>query len=208
MTSKTRVTMAATSMARFDQKPGSKVGRFPVINVVEPLIESLSDRDDSVRAHAAEALGALGGARAVEPLIRALGDVDWVRKHAVKALADLGEPEWGRRVTGYNARGNSNLLEDFRSLVATGDLRAIRVVFEALKHSNSDVRWAARHEIEKVRDPRMIDLLADALRADRPETRRVAAKALGQMRNPDTLAPLVGAIGDGDVERNRERGSA
>src|SRR5579862_7868657 len=41
---------------------------------VEPLIGALSDRDRHVRERAAGALGEIGDARAVEPLIRALGE--------------------------------------------------------------------------------------------------------------------------------------
>jgi HEAT repeat protein len=46
-----------------------------------------------VRRAAAEALGQLGDARAVEPLIARLGDAAWnVRRAAAEALVKIGAP--------------------------------------------------------------------------------------------------------------------
>jgi HEAT repeat protein len=67
---------------------------------VEPLIEALSDENHcrntlyirSLRAAAAEALGKIGDARAVEPLIGMLGDEDSdVRYDAAEALGKIGD---------------------------------------------------------------------------------------------------------------------
>ena len=56
----------------------------------EPLIARLSDQDAQVRRYAAEALGELGDARAVWPLIRLLEGKDY-RAAAVEALGQLGD---------------------------------------------------------------------------------------------------------------------
>ena len=45
---------------------------------VESLIRLLGHEDESVRRHAAEALGKIGDTRAVKPLTRALKDDSWV----------------------------------------------------------------------------------------------------------------------------------
>jgi HEAT repeat protein len=60
---------------------------------VELLNAALKDGDENVRQGAAEVLGRLGDARAVEPLTAALGDNDAsVRSAAVRALGKLGNP--------------------------------------------------------------------------------------------------------------------
>lgn len=58
---------------------------------VEPLIAALKSRDWSVRVFAAEALGAIGDTRAVEPLIAALKDEE-VCPSAITALGRIGDP--------------------------------------------------------------------------------------------------------------------
>jgi HEAT repeat protein len=62
---------------------------------VKGLIKALGDEKDSeVRGNAAQALGTIGDARAVEPLIRALGDSDWrVLWNAARALGKIGDPQ-------------------------------------------------------------------------------------------------------------------
>jgi hypothetical protein len=61
---------------------------------VEGLIKAIQyEKDDSVRYNAAEALGKIGDARTVEPLIHALRDKDEdVREKAAEALENMGEP--------------------------------------------------------------------------------------------------------------------
>jgi HEAT repeat protein len=61
---------------------------------VEPLIAVLKDKDkdNDVRWYAASALGKIGDAKAVEPLIAALKDEDRViRRIAVMALGEIGD---------------------------------------------------------------------------------------------------------------------
>ena len=63
--------------------------------VVEPLITALKDSDYSVRWYAAQALGKIGDARAVEPLIKALnywGRYKEVSIYATKELVKKADP--------------------------------------------------------------------------------------------------------------------
>jgi HEAT repeat protein len=62
---------------------------------VQALIGALGDGDSQVRESAAAALGLIGDARAVEPLIAALADWDWdlsVAETAAEALGKIGAP--------------------------------------------------------------------------------------------------------------------
>jgi HEAT repeat protein len=57
--------------------------------------EFLEDGDEILRSSAAAALGALGDARAVEPLLRALREDGDVPRYAAEALgAFLDHPDW------------------------------------------------------------------------------------------------------------------
>ena len=58
-----------------------------------PLIAALEDGDILVRQYAAEALGEIGDARAVAPLIAALENDDYrkVRYEAAEALGKIGD---------------------------------------------------------------------------------------------------------------------
>src|SRR5450759_2332909 len=60
---------------------------------VKGLIKALGyQKDPAVRRAAAEALGQIGDARAVEPLIAALKDESWgVRRAAAEALGQIGD---------------------------------------------------------------------------------------------------------------------
>jgi len=61
--------------------------------LVEPLLESLDDRDWRVRAYAAWALGHAGDTRATAPLVAMLDEPAWrVRAGAAQSLANLGDP--------------------------------------------------------------------------------------------------------------------
>lgn len=60
------------------------------VDVVDPLVECLSDEDADVRIYSVHALGDQHDARAVPALIKALGDEDVnVRYHAIEALGKL-----------------------------------------------------------------------------------------------------------------------
>ncbi|MCK6625571.1 MAG: HEAT repeat domain-containing protein [Anaerolineae bacterium] len=57
---------------------------------VEPLINTLHDKDETVRSEVVDALGQLRDVRAIKPLIDALGDKDWlVRDKAAETLGKL-----------------------------------------------------------------------------------------------------------------------
>jgi hypothetical protein len=69
------------------------LGKLKDVRAVEPLIEALSDSNESVRTSVAEALGELGDERAIEPLIAAFADGIEVRFYAAEALRLIGTPE-------------------------------------------------------------------------------------------------------------------
>jgi HEAT repeat protein len=113
------------------------------------LVERLADPHEQVRASAAEALGRLGGARALQPLVdRALRDpTPHVRSEAAAALGRLGE------------------------------VAAIDALAAALDDPNYDTRIRALEAVETIRPADLLPL-ERALRNPSVEVRRRAALAL------------------------------
>jgi hypothetical protein len=79
----------AVAAVKNDRELAERLGR----RAIGPLIRALRyDANAEVRGRAAEALGTLGGPRAVEPLLEALrGPSEVVRERAAKALGALGD---------------------------------------------------------------------------------------------------------------------
>jgi len=103
---------------------------------VEPLCKALrNDEIPAVRAAAAESLGDIGDARAVEPLIDSLRSVEWqVRAAAAKALGQLK------------------------------DARAIEPLCNALLDKDFNVRAAAAEALGLIGDERALQPLLEAMR--------------------------------------------
>jgi HEAT repeat protein len=136
------------------------------------LIKALGyQKDGSVREKAAKALGEMGDAQAVEPLITALKDSDVdVRRAAVEALGQ------------------------------SGDARAVDPLGAALKDSDTDVRRAAAEALGQSGDAGAVDPLGAALEDSDVDVRQAAAEALGQSGDARAVDPLIAALKDSAVD--------
>ena len=156
-------------------------------------IKRLNSGSASARRAAAERLGALGSSRAIEPLIRALGDGDKeVRKAAALALAKLGETTWKRDVDGGPTA-------DIRRLGASDDPRAVLAIIRALEVGTDFMRRDAARLLCNRKDPRAVGPLVKALDDDDRDVRRNAVDALEELPSDRTLAPLLKALGHGSA---------
>ena len=186
---------------------------------VKGLIKALGyKKDEDVREAAAKALGEIGDARAVEPLIAAslqdkgsVGDVKYgfsgvsyrVRPAAAKALVSIGVPAVQPLIA---ALGDGD--EDVRRAAAgalgqIGDPRAVEPLIAALRDKNSDVRRRAAEALGKLRDARAVDPLIAALKDQNMYACKAAAGALGQIGDPRAVEPLIAALSNenGDVRK-------
>jgi HEAT repeat protein len=80
---------------------------------VEPLVAALADKDEGVQSTAASALGAIGDARAVEPLVKVFEEASWeseLREAAAQALEKLGKAE----LTSSDVRAVKPLVDSIR----------------------------------------------------------------------------------------------
>jgi len=135
---------------------------------VRGLIRLLNHSDPDIQYHAVEALGEIGDAGAVEPLITVLkhDEMSGVRWKTAESLVKIGAP-------------------------------SVEPLISVLQHPDSDVRWKAAIALGEIRDPRAIGPLIRQLSdTDRFVKSRVA-HALGMIGAP-AVHPLIRTLHDGD----------
>jgi HEAT repeat protein len=135
---------------------------------VEGLIKLIGSRQvASARVRAADALGELADARAVEALI------DELREEY---------PTAGDRAVGAAAA---------KALGRLGDARAVEPLIAALE---SRLRPTAAEALGRIGDPRAVEPLIAALGDEAWEVRAAAAKALGRLGDARAVEPLIAAL--------------
>jgi HEAT repeat protein len=142
---------------------------------VQPLCDALKSENADVRRDAAETLGKIGDARAVEPLI----------------LAVKNQDRNGGRVAGAGAAA--------AALSEIKDARAVEPFIAALKDEDKVVREVAAVALGKIGDARAVEPFIAALKDEDKAVREVAAVALGKMGDTRAVEPLIRALGDGHV---------
>lgn len=144
---------------------------------VTPLITGLNDENALVRTTCAEALGGIGKERAIRPLFEAMGDRDaHVRTAAASALVEIGTP------------------------------RAFKKLLDGLRSDDPTIHEAAKvlGKLRKPADPQVVDILIAALE-DRDERVQVTvAKALGSLRDPRAVTPLISQLGSPHASVHRQ----
>lgn len=138
--------------------------------VVDPIIKKLADPSPGVRRAAAAALGQLGDVRSVEPLILALKDSKYNVRRA--AVASLGQ---------------------------LGSARTIEPLVGSLKDPDQDVRKLAFEGLVRLGEPATPALLA-CLHASEENVRQDAIRALGAIKAPEAIEPLVAMLKLGQAD--------
>jgi HEAT repeat protein len=166
---------------------------------VLPLTELLANEEPTVRASAAEVLGALGDAAALDSLIRALDDHDArVRLSVTTAL--------GRIKHSRSASTLASALEDQDNKVAAAAASgleslselAVDPVFELLNHESVDVRVRATDVLGRLRHKGACDRLVRGLTDNVTWVRIVSAQALGEVCEIQAAPALIQALKDRD----------
>ena len=190
----------------------------------QPLIDALQDPERAVRGLAAQALGYLADRRAALPLTSVLEDADdFVRINAVEALARLGADEAAvepliRMLEDSNPRVPGPAAE---CLGAIGDSKAVGPlvkVFEAEVNdwylhghggfalagafdsdgqvSDSCVCAAAAQALGRIADPQAADSLIRHLAVPWADLRKVLARALDDLGEPEWRQWVRGDVED------------
>lgn len=172
---------------------------------IKGLIKALSYKKNAeVRDEAAMALGRLGDAQAVEPLIATLKDEYWqVRFSAAKALGLIGDARAVEMLivtlgdTNYTTRWVAA-----RSLGQIGDAQAVEPLITTLEDAAVEVHDAAREALVEIGAPAVGPLIA-ALKGGAEIVRQLAAWALGDIGDPRAIPALIDTKGDKSVKVRR-----
>ena len=147
-------------------KPLKKLGQWvrPKLNYTLTrwiFLPKLKSESTEMRSYAAEALGEVGDAQAIQPLIKALEDVDsTVRRFAISSLGHLRA------------------------------LRAIDVLLPFLADKEPDMRCTAVVALGAIGDPRSVDALIATLEDGDRAVCAAAVVALGRIGDPRAIEPL------------------
>ena len=183
---------------------------------------ALKDKDYDIRSAAEEALDKLVDARAVQPLIKALGNRNSnVCEAAVHLLGKLGDARAVKPlINALGARERYVRNAAAKALVKIGDARAVEPLINALGDGDSVVRQVAAEGLGKLGEGRAVEPLITALGGEKEDilhefplalslglikamdeekdVRRAAAEALGNLGDSRAVEPLIKALGDKD----------
>ena len=163
-----------------------------------PALIRLLDRDAgargfSMRGAAASALGEIGDARAVEPLLGLLKDSDRdVVARAVSALGEIGDHRAIKPLLALLKSPQS----DLRSWAAIalgrfGDWTLFDPLFTGLKNvSNSDERQRFLFALGGTKDPRAFGILRSAFQDNEGSTKRTAIRGLARLGDAHAIGLL------------------
>ncbi len=176
----------STTLAHARETP---LGGAVVRRLVEFLTPSAGRGTPPRASSAARALGALGDAQAVDPLLAALRDPDeivrWAAAEALGALGDARAVEpllAAVRDPAGHGRGAAA-----QALGALGDGRAVEPLLAALRDPDDHVRGAAAQALGALGDGRAVEPLLAALRDERWGHGNIAFNALWRL----SLLPSV-----------------
>ena len=159
------------------------LGRYGNPGAIEKLTKPriLHSHVVNIRWAAVAALGKLGDYRIIDHLLKAVEDTEWiVRNQAVTELKDK-----------------------IREIIELNEERYARILVRMLALENPEILDLVIEGFCELGD-KTIDLLFDALEGPSILMRQNAAKALGQMRSPRAVVPLIERLKDpeGAVRRN------
>jgi HEAT repeat protein len=174
---------------------GNKEGTKKIIDLLA------NDKEPSVRAAAALALGKLKTMEAENVLISKINDIDWnVRvcvvkalgelqsKNALKPLKDLYKKDrfYGVRLSIVEALGNIT------------EITSVNILVEALKDDNAVIRKKAIEKLKNISYSKEAIILpiCELLKDSDVSVRKEAAITLGEFRDKRALVPLQQAAVD------------
>ncbi len=167
---------------------------------VDGLIAALGSVDGLTRQRAALALGDFGGAEAVGPLIRALGDpLTAVRESAADSLAMLGDAAVGPLVELIEHPETSGKYEESTAAVGPATVTGPGGRTWEIETRRDLRRVYAAAILGEIGDPAAVEPLARALHDKNDDLRCQASGALAKFGR-EAVGPLAGLLADPDPD--------
>lgn len=170
------------------------LGETKSVEMVEALIQALTDENQFVRWKCAQALGILGHRKCVGSLVLALKDEDhYVRAAAVRALGQTKSKEAVDDLIG--TFGDKHWLVRFnaRNVLVEIGTPATEHLVEALDSRDPDVRWQAACVLGRIKSERALARLVKVLGDSDRRVRDEAAVALVRIGSEKAVGLLVAA---------------
>ena len=157
--------------------------------------------DNALSIDAANALAQIGDPRAVDGLLKLLGDDDAsIRQSAVSALNSVMPPAMSERIIPLLNDRDPNVRESAVKIAGYfGYPESGAALVELSRDANERVRCAAIEHLPYVEDRRAFDVLVHAIKDETPNVRAAAARALGTIDAPEVVRPLIEGLADDDV---------
>ncbi|MCL4507230.1 MAG: HEAT repeat domain-containing protein [Chloroflexi bacterium] len=164
-----------------------------VVEQLIPLCAATKKRPLNLRINAIRALGQIGDARAVDPLIGLLQDAEkLIRIEAATALGQLHDPRAIRPLIEILGTDYALSSAAARSLGRLGDSRAVTALIHMLDDCYECGREAAAEALGRLHDERAVPPLVKALNDEDSAMRKIAAESLAQIGwQPDSAESKV-----------------
>jgi HEAT repeat protein len=181
------------------------LGKARSQEAVPALTRLAAHVDRTVRRAAINSLGLIGGARAMEVVLKALEDENGhVRREAASVLGKWAnrqgiEPLCGRLAVEPYQDVRLAIVE---ALCAEPDPIVIERLMRLLQHESAEVRAAAALGLGKLRPPAALRSLMDIVSDPHAAVRAAAIEAIGQYRITSALETVLLALSD-DHEKVR-----
>lgn len=176
---------------------------------IEPLSEILLHPVDTPFVHSGvvqerviEALGGIGGSRAVEALVASVNEAEgYVRSRAATMLGKIGDVRAVEPLVSLlNDKSEYSGYRSIaaRALVMIGDKCVVEPLIAVFKEErDTDVREAAIAALGEIGDLRAVEPLTAGLSEPSQSIRVAAARALGKMGDVRIVEPLIAALKGG-----------
>jgi len=173
---------------------------------MQVLVSALGDKSKLAREIAAEMLGEKRYGRALDALINILADESpRVRSAAAGALGRIRDPKATEALIDRLRDSDSGVRKNVvGALGEIGDSRAVGPIVMVLqKHKDESLRSSAIVSLAKIKHPRALNPLCEALSDNNKHIRAMAARFLGYLEDSRAVGPLVDVLDDEDMHIRR-----
>ncbi len=169
-------------------------------SAVQTFIMALADSDSSACHLAVDALGTIGDARAVAPLVAVLkNSIDPASSlpiHVMESLGKIGDSQAVEPLIQILQRKDKWYAVAIKALGDIGDAKAVGPLVQALNDPNFSGRLVAAEALGEIGDAKAVEPLINALKDSNSTVRGSAAMALGEIGDNRAVEPLNIALKD------------
>lgn len=179
------------------------LAKLPDERCVAPLVKALRDSDTQVQIFAAQALGDCGDAKAAAPLMKLLDQNDPnLLMAACESLGKLGDKKAVPRICEFlvlpePGDDTSIIIKALETLRRLRSPAAVAPLLEMLPATEPIIRQRTIEALGQTKDKSVAETLEHVLSEDKSEdVRAAAAKALGELGDPESVPALEESLQD------------